>query len=273
MNSFFFLKRWLSIAGLLLLSSPVSLNALALSPLREGILAEDSNLLKGSVQTNLQTTPFDSSEVNAETPDLKIPIRNVHKPVKLSPANSSQHQIAISTKAFQPGSRSLVSGLAAARQALLESSPPPLQLNDYPTLDPDFVDNQPLLKAGAGLSADKRRFVTLINGKIYSVSSLCSKVTPYYLVSGQLVKIDISEMPRYADKSCLPSFPYRSYSYVAAKLKGTPPPGTLFEVVIHDKHHSSYIFKPEGTLITHWAGNLCLKANGQSCGKRISALK
>jgi len=133
-----------------------------------------------------------------------------------------------------------------ARQEAFRDIEYKIDVSQYPTIDPDFAENQEAIKKGQEFIKD--RYITVnTEPPMYVVSKLDNKkdpqITMFYGMDGHLLVVRLFSSPDY---------PRASYMYCIGDTEnGKYQPGELRSVEFHVSLADTYFFGPDGSFRGH----------------------
>lgn len=145
-----------------------------------------------------------------------------------------------------------------ARDAAFRQAKPMIDVSHYPSMDPDFFENQQAVKKGGGQSHGHT--VTVFNQGHSIYYGVDGK---FYLETGALIAVQFTVGEGY---------PKKVYKHAASNVFETAgiQSGQLMTVGITIRPDESFLFDAKGTLLAHWKDKNCYKDDGSFCGTRMT---
>ncbi len=140
----------------------------------------------------------------------------------------------------------------SAKEEAFREAPLHVDLSGYPGSDPDFTKNAQIRLQGGGRIDS--RLITVFEGGRYCVKNPQQTERRYYLETGALAAVQLLKG-------------VKAYKY-AANAEHKEHFGELISVSIQVAESESFVFATNGTLLAHWIGTDCFRADGSSCGTR-----
>lgn len=137
--------------------------------------------------------------------------------------------------------------------------------DQFPKIDPNLIENRIGINQGKGRVKD--RIITVFDTGDYCIYNLTDDKLGdakflYYSKDGSLFAVELQTGSKYPKKG----YKYTTINEPALSRKK----GQLVIVTLRVSDIDGYIFKPNGTLDSHWVGNNCYEVDGSSCGTRQS---
>jgi hypothetical protein len=145
-----------------------------------------------------------------------------------------------------------------ARDEAFRQAKPIIDVSQYSSLDPNFLENQQAVKKGGGQSHG--RTVTVFhqgNSIYYGVDGR------FYLENGALIAVQFTVGEGY---------PKKVYKHAASNIFETSgiQSGQLMTVGITIRPEESFLFDAKGRLLAHWKDKNCYKDDDSFCGTRMT---
>lgn len=147
-----------------------------------------------------------------------------------------------------------------ARQEAFREAKPFVDVSQYPSIDPNLMENLAVRNKGGGEVGE--RIITVYSGGKYSVTELGGKTAEgrYYLNNGKLYAIEFFIVG--------PDI-IKGYQHSTEDIPGVCRRGQLVRISLSNTEGGgAFVFKTDGTLSAHWLGNNCYNVDGSSCGTR-----